>query len=105
MILIGSRKFFETKMKIIPPTRWVLGVWISFGLTAACSSFAAAGTDAGGYEVIANAFGFGVDIPGCGDASKNIREVHIDELTIDAREMTSGLDVEYRLYGPGHAHW
>jgi phage tail-like protein len=64
-----------------------------------------AGTDAGGYEVIANAFGFGVDIPGCADASKNIREIAIDELNIDAREMTTGLDVEYRLYGPGAVHW
>ena len=64
-----------------------------------------AGTDAGGYEVIANAFGFGIDIPGCADASKNIREIAIDELNIDAREMTTGLDVEYRLYGPGAAHW
>ena len=65
----------------------------------------AAGTDAGGYEVIANAFGFGVDIPGCADASKNIREIEIDQTTIDVREMTTGLDVEYRLYGPGAAHW
>lgn len=63
------------------------------------------GTDAGGYEVIANAFGFGVDIPGCADASKNIREIAIDELNIDAREMTTGLDVEYRIFGPGASHW
>lgn len=65
----------------------------------------AAGTDAGAYEVIANAYGFGVDIPGCADASKNIREISIDELNIDVREMTTGLDVEYRTYGPGQAHW
>lgn len=47
------------------------------------------------------------------DASKNIREIAIDELNIDVREMTTGLDVEYRraqregwrLYGPGKAHW
>lgn len=64
-----------------------------------------AGTETGAYEVIANAFGFGIDIPGCADASKNIREIGIDELNIDAREMTTGLDVEYRLYGPGAAHW
>jgi len=62
-------------------------------------------TDEGGYNVIANAFGFGVDIPGCADASKNIREISIDELNIDIREMTTGMDVEYRLYGPGQAHW
>jgi len=62
-------------------------------------------TDEGGYNVIANAFGFGVDIPGCADASKNIREISIDELNIDIRELTTGMDVEYRLYGPGQAHW
>jgi hypothetical protein len=65
----------------------------------------AANTEAGGYEVIANAFGFKIDIPGAADASKNIREIAIDELNIDVREMTTGLDVEYRLYGPGQAHW
>lgn len=64
-----------------------------------------ASTETGGYEVIANAFGFSIDIPGCADASKNIREIAIDELNIDIREMTTGLDVEYRLYGPGAAHW
>jgi phage tail-like protein len=64
-----------------------------------------ANTEGGGYEVIANAFGFAINIPGCADASKNIREIAIDELNIDVREMTTGLDVEYRLYGPGQAHW
>lgn len=64
-----------------------------------------AGTDAGGYEVLANAFGFGIDIPGCEDASKTIREIVIDDLIIDARELTTGLDVEYRQYAPGHAHY
>ncbi len=49
--------------------------------------------------------GFGVDIPGAPNASKNIREIAIDELNIDVREMTTGLDVEYRIYGPGAAHW
>lgn len=48
---------------------------------------------------------FQVDIPSCPDASKNIREISIDELNIDIREMTTGMDVEYRLYGPGAAHW
>lgn len=65
----------------------------------------AAGTEGGGYEVIANAFGFGVDIPGCPDASRNIREIAIDELNIDVREMTTGLDVEYRVLGPGMPHF
>jgi len=66
---------------------------------------ARANPEAGGYEVIANAFGFKIDIPGAADASKNIREISIDELNIDVREMTTGMDVEYRLYGPGQAHW
>jgi hypothetical protein len=48
---------------------------------------------------------FEVDIPGCPDASKNIREIAIDELNIDIRETTTGLDVEYRTYSPGAAHW
>jgi len=63
------------------------------------------GTDAGAYEVHYHAAGFSCDIPGCSDASKHIREIHIDELSIDAREMTTGHDIEYRLYGPGHCHW
>lgn len=48
---------------------------------------------------------FAVDIPGAPDASKNIREIAIDELTIDIRETTTGVDLVYRLYGPGAAHW
>ena len=47
----------------------------------------------------------GGQIPRCADASKNIREIAIDELSIDLRETTTGTDVEYRLYGPGQAHW
>jgi phage tail-like protein len=66
-----------------------------------------AGTSGGDnqYVVLANAYGFGVDIPGCADASKNIRDISIDELNIDCRETTTGLDVEYRTYSPGAAHW
>ena len=64
-----------------------------------------AGTEEGGYQVIANAFGFGCQIDDAPDASKNIREIAIDELNIDARETTTGLDVEYRTYSPGAAHW
>lgn len=48
---------------------------------------------------------FAIDIPGAPNASKNIREIAIDELNVDIREMTTGLDVEYRIYGPGAAHW
>jgi len=40
-----------------------------------------------------------------GGPSASAREIAIDELNIDDREMATGLDVEYRLYGPGAAHW
>ena len=55
--------------------------------------------------VIANDDGFACDIPGCADASKNIREIAIDELNIDIRETTTGLDVEYRRFQPGQPHF
>ena len=82
-------------------------VIVSFIMAAASFAHAqqAAATDPGGYEVIANAFGFGVDIPECPEASKNVREIAMDDLIIDAREMTTGPDVEYRQYAPGHAHF
>lgn len=57
------------------------------------------------HSVIANSFGFAVDIEGCPESSKNIREVAIDELAIDCREITTGVNVEYRVYGPGASHW
>ncbi len=63
----------------------------------------AAGPEAPG--VLRSAFGFAVDIPGFADASKNIREIQIDDLTIDQRETTSGLDVEFRMFAPGQAHF
>lgn len=75
------------------------------GLVLSSPVFLSAGTDEGGYEIIANANGFACEIPGCADASKNIREIRIDELNIDVREVTTGLDVEYRLYGPGAPHF
>ncbi|MBJ7347472.1 MAG: hypothetical protein JHC87_02745, partial [Thermoleophilaceae bacterium] len=37
------------------------------------------------------------------DASKNIREISIDELNIDIRETTTGLDVEYRITATDNA--
>ena len=46
-----------------------------------------------------------VDIPGAAEAGRNIREIAIDELSIDVREMTTGLDVDYRVYAPGDAHY
>lgn len=47
---------------------------------------------------------FSVDIPGCADASKNIREIAIDELNIDCREMTTGNDLDYRHINRGDVH-
>jgi len=69
------------------------------------SSLSARISSGGGYEVLANSSGFSCDIPGCADASKNIREIAIDELNIDIREMTTGLDVEYRRFQPGQPHY
>ena len=46
--------------------------------------------------------------PGQGSGAnvlKNVREVVIDDLNIDSREMTTGPDVEYRVYAPGAAHF
>ena len=44
---------------------------------------------------------FSAMIPGCPEASKNIREIAIDELNIDARQMTSGRDNDFWNLGPG----
>lgn len=52
-------------------------------LVFASSSATAAGTDAGGYEVIANAFGFGVDIPADPCERNAVREIQIDDLLPD----------------------
>lgn len=35
----------------------------------------------------------------------NLESLVIDDLVIDARETTTGVDVEYRVYGPGEAHF
>lgn len=46
-----------------------------------------------------------VDIPGLPNASRNIREVAIDPLVVEPNAIPPGQDVDFRLYGPGHAHW
>lgn len=78
---------------------------LALGFVLTATAVFAAGRQESLVEPIPNSAGFAVDIPGCADASKNIREIAIDELNIDVREMTTGVDVEYRLYGPGLAHW
>lgn len=55
------------------------------------------------HSIIANSFGFKVDIGG--QEEKDIRDVAIDELNIDCRELTTGVNVEYRVFGPGASHW
>jgi hypothetical protein len=83
----------------------LLGTVLAAALPGAAFGQNLKSNDTGGYEVIANASGFACDIPGAPDASRNIREIAIDELNIDVRELTTGLDVGSRLYGPGKAHW
>lgn len=63
-------------------------------------SAAKGGTESGGYEVIANAFGFGIDIPGCAEASKHVHKVVIDDLVIDEREASDDPDSPPPV-GPG----
>lgn len=48
---------------------------------------------------------FVVTIPGLPEASKNIREIAIDELNIDAREMKGDRDVGVRTISPRRMHF
>jgi phage tail-like protein len=48
---------------------------------------------------------FTIDIPGCGVASANIQSITIEDLVIDERETTSGMNWDYRVYAPGDAHY
>ena len=74
---------------------------------------AATATVIGGLQIIAapaaaaaqDAISFTVEIEGCPDASRNIREVAIDELNIDTLDVTSGQDpLSFRTYVPGETH-
>lgn len=47
---------------------------------------------------------FSVDIPGCPDASKNIREISVDELNIDARETKAQDDGDVEIIQAGRVH-
>lgn len=71
-----------------------------------------AGTNEGSYEVLENGAGkFRVEIEGAPTASANASAVTMDDLVIDERtaidlrEMTTGADWDYRVYGPGDAHY
>ena len=72
----------------------------------AVSGLLSLGRDAGAAErPQSSAIGdsFRAEIDGCAETSKNIREIVIDELTIDARELTTGQDL-YRVFVPGQSH-
>jgi phage tail-like protein len=57
-------------------------------------------------EVLENGAGkFQLDIPGASVASKNVESVTIEDLVIDEREGTCGANWDYRMYGPGDAHF
>ena len=47
---------------------------------------------------------FRIEIDDMPNFSSNVESIQIEDLTIDAREMTTGADWDYRVYGPGDAH-
>jgi len=58
------------------------------------------------YEVLENGAGkFRIDIQNCPVANANVESITTEDLTIDVREMTTGCDWDYRVYGPGDAHY
>ncbi len=75
-----------------------LGAWSGFGGVARTLT-AGQKDQAGDPDVVP----FAVTIPGCPDASKNIREIAIDELNIDAPR-TRGRDQEIWHVRPGDVH-
>lgn len=67
---------------------------------------ASRGVNENSYEVLENGAGkFKVDIQGCPVASANVESITVEDLVIDEREMTTGADWDYRVYGPGDAHY
>lgn len=64
------------------------------------------GANAGSYEILENGAGkFSVEIEGSPSASTRVVGVSIEDLVIDTYEMTTGADWDYRVYGPGDAHF
>lgn len=54
------------------------------------------------YEILENGAGkFSLEIEGCPVASANVESITMEDLCIDEREMTTGADWDYRVYGPG----
>lgn len=57
-------------------------------------------------QILENGAGkFRIDIPGCPAASANIQSVQVEDLTIDVRETTTGVNWDFRTYAPGDAHF
>jgi len=66
----------------------------------------AGGVNEGSYEILENGAGkFSVDIVGCPVASANVESITVEDLVIDEREMSTGADWDFRVYGPGDAHY
>jgi phage tail-like protein len=64
------------------------------------------GVNEGSYEILENGAGkFKVDIDGCATASANVESITVEDLVIDEREMSTGADWDFRVYGPGDAHY
>ena len=64
------------------------------------------GTNEGSYEILENGAGkFKIDIQNAPVANANVESITMEDLTIDVREMTTGADWDYRVYGPGDAHY
>lgn len=58
------------------------------------------------YEMLENGAGkFAIDIQGCGTASANVESITMEDLVIDERELSTGADWDYRVFGPGDAHF
>jgi phage tail-like protein len=58
------------------------------------------------YEILENGAGkFTIDINGCPVANANVESITMEDLVLDEREMTTGADWDYRVYGPGDAHF
>jgi phage tail-like protein len=57
-------------------------------------------------EILQNGSGsFAIEIEGAPVASANVESITMEDLVIDEREMTTGADWDYRVYGPGDAHY
>lgn len=64
------------------------------------------GVNEGSYEILENGAGkFKIAIDGAPVASANVESITIEDLVIDEREMSTGADLDYRVYGPGDAHY